>query len=161
MSWRIVENRAGLPNIGTISATQEVPLGTRVRAAHPTRGEGEFVYLKGVASTAAGDCVIFNQADGSTSRTLADVIGPVAFATAAIVADRFGWYQIYGLTEANTADTVLNNSHVYVTSTAGAIDDAVVNGDRIKNARFAGARTGAGKVDVRVWYPFSDDGAPA
>jgi hypothetical protein len=157
MSWTIIEHRAGMPAIGSVSAVQEVAIGTRVKADHPTRGQGEFIYLRGAASTAAGDCVTFNQLDGTTVRTLANAIGPVGFATAATVADRFGWYQIYGLVESNTANTVVDNANAFVTATAGAIDDAVVAGDRIKNVRFAGARTGAGKVDIEIWYPYCDD----
>jgi hypothetical protein len=159
MTWRIVENRAGLPNIGTVSATQDAPLGTRVRAVHETYGEGEFVYLKGVASTAFASWVTFAQDDHSTALLNVNPIGPVAVATAAIVADRFGWYQIYGKGVGLVAPNFADNGTIFAIATAGTVDDAGAGGDRIKNARGASAigTPAAGQAEMELWYPYADD----
>jgi len=50
---------------------------------------------------------------------------------------------------------------VYATATGGKVDDAVVAGDRIKNALFRAAGTGATTVLAQVWYPFMDDASAA
>ena len=55
-----VSNYAGAQPIANKEATQKHPLGTIVRGVDPTYGEGEFIYLKGVASTIAGSIVEYN-----------------------------------------------------------------------------------------------------
>src|SRR2546430_988888 len=47
-------------------ATQDIHLGRIVRAIDPTYGEGEFIYLLGVASTVVGSVVTW---DGATTGT--------------------------------------------------------------------------------------------
>jgi hypothetical protein len=51
------------------------------------------------------------------------------------VANQFGWYQISGSAVVK-AGTVAANASVYVTATAGTVDDAVVATDKIDGARF-------------------------
>ena len=68
------------------SSTKNVPLGTIIKAidkADTDYGVGEFIYLKGVASTAIGSAVVYNSDDYSTTLASANAIGPVAFAMAA------------------------------------------------------------------------------
>lgn len=87
----------GSQPIDATSTTQGLPLGTRVRAVDSSYGEGEFVYLKGVASTAAGDFVVFDAKAGTTTRAVAGTTktGSVAVAMSANVASQYGWYQIW------------------------------------------------------------------
>jgi hypothetical protein len=107
--------------------------------------------------------VTFEQDDHSTALLAANAIGPVAIATAATVANTFGWYQIYGKGVGLVAAGFADNGNVYATSTAGTADDAVVAGDRVKNARGASAigTPAAGQAEVEIWYPFMDDGLAA
>lgn len=121
--------------ISDTSTTIQVPLGTRVKAYDPTYGEGEFIYLKGLASTAIGETVIFDQYANTTTRAVAGSRGPAAIAMSANVANQYGWYQISGSAVVKAA-TVAANARPYVTATAGTIDDAVVAGDAIDGARF-------------------------
>lgn len=97
-TWNPVNPAAGIQAINTTDTTQNHPLGKTVRATHATLGEGEFIYLQGVASTIVGSCVIYNTASFLT--TLAPVGSnkpqPVAFSMSANVASQFGWYQIGG-----------------------------------------------------------------
>ena len=85
--------------IATNSTTQLHPLGKVVRAYDSTYGEGEFIYLKGVASTVVGSIVEYNtshQSGLSTTATSLLTPHPLAVAMSACVASEFGWYQISG-----------------------------------------------------------------
>ena len=61
MAYTITTPRLGIQAIAVTDTQQNHPLGTVVAAADPAFGEGEFVYLKGVASTAVNDVVVFDQ----------------------------------------------------------------------------------------------------
>jgi hypothetical protein len=94
---------------GDVDATQKHALGTVRVFKHPTYGDGEFIYLKGVTSTAAGDAVSYNTASWTTTRAAAGAGIPwtIAFATAAVDATtKFGWYQISGIAVGNKTKTV-------------------------------------------------------
>lgn len=135
MTFVSVETRSGVQQIADTSTTQAHALGTTVRAVDETYGEGEFVYLKGAASTVVGSVVIFDQRAGTTTLAVAGSRGPAAVAMSANVANQYGWYQVSGSAVAKAA-TVAANASPYVTATAGTIDDAVVSGDKIDGARF-------------------------
>ncbi len=135
MAYLITSDVIGAQPIANTETTQGHPLGMIVTAKDPTYGEGEFVYLKGVASTVVGDVVIYDQYAGTTTRAVAGSRGPAAVAMSANVASQYGWYQIDGAAVVK-AGTVAANGNVYVTATAGTVDDAVVSGDKIDGARF-------------------------
>lgn len=158
-TWVIINHEAGVQNITETSAVRNHPLGKRVRAVDvslTTPLEAEFIYLKGIGSTAVGSAVHYNLADGSTALAAANAVGPFAVAMSANVANQYGWYQIYGLASILTANDVADNAAVYGAG-SGTVDDAVVDGDMIHNAKFAAARTGAGLVNIEIYYPYSDD----
>ena len=163
MGWTLAENRLGPPLITAVETTASLPLGTRVKFMHETYGEGEFIYLRGVSSTAVGSWVTFNADDHSTALLAANAIGPVAVAMAPTVADRFGWYQIYGKAVGSVLSGFLDNANVYATGTAGSVDDTVVSGDRVKNAKGASAigTPSAGLAEFEIHYPVMDDGLAA
>ena len=144
----------GAPAITTVDTVQAFPLGTLVKAQDSVYGEGEFVYLKGVASTAAGNTVVYDTYAGTTTRTVAGSRGPVAIAQAATVASTFGWYQVKGSGPV-TAGTVLADGNVYMTATPGSIDDAVVSGDKIDGIRLktANGTPSAGLAVVQLDRP--------
>jgi hypothetical protein len=156
------------PLIGAqpIAVTETTPLhvlGQRVEAKDPSYGAGEFIYLKGVASTDVGSWVTFNQDDNSTALLAANAIGPVAVAMSANVANQYGWYQIYGKAVGKVATGYVDNALVYATATAGTVDDAVVAGDRVKCALGASAigTPSAGLAEFEIQNPFMDDGSAA
>ena len=130
MAFTITTALAGYQGIALTDTNQNHTLGTIVHATDPTYGGGEFVYLKGVASTAVGDVVIYDQYAGTTTRAVAGSRGPVAVAMSANVASQYGWYQISGSAVVKCG-TVAANAPLYVTATAGTVDDAVVSGDKI------------------------------
>lgn len=161
MTFAVVNPRVGVQPIAETSTVQNHPVGTRVQAQDPTYGVGEFVYLPGVASTVAGSWVTFEQDNGATTLLAANAIGPVAVAMSANVANQYGWYQIYGkCPSAAVLAGFADNANCYATATAGSVDDAVVAGDRVKNARGASAISG-GFAEMELWYPFMDDGLAA
>lgn len=142
VSWKISEARAGVPQIGSVGDSAAVPLGTIVRAFDATYGEGEFVYLKGVASTVPGSPVTW---DGTTYQTAlsaatANQARPVAFATAATVASTFGWYQIAGTAHAVKA-AVSVNPKVALYIGSASVTPAAASGKQVVGARTANAST--------------------
>jgi hypothetical protein len=152
--------------IDATSTTINHPLGKIIRASDKDTtnyGSGEFIYLKGVASTVVGSWVLYNPDDFSTSLLAANDIGSVAVAMSDCVASNFGWYQIKGKAVGKALTGFVDNANVYATSTAGSIDDAIVAGDRVKNAKGASAvgTPSTGLAEFEIDRPFMDDGLAA
>jgi hypothetical protein len=93
----------------------------------------EYIYMLGVASTVAGDAVIYTGAY-ATARAVANLKGPLAIAMGACVASTYGWYQISGLATGISLTAVVTQTPLYLTATAGQLDDAVVATDLVYNA---------------------------
>ncbi len=93
----------------------------------------EFIYLQGVASVAIGSWVTFDEAHLTTLAT-ANAQGRVAIAMAAIVANKYGWFQIYGSASGLALTGFVDNGKVYLTGTAGSVDDTDVAGDAVIGA---------------------------
>lgn len=164
MTYRITAPQfIGAPAITDTDTVAKVPVGTRIWANDETYGPGEFIYLKGVASTAVGSWVTYNQDDNTTTLLAANAIGPVAVAMSANVASQYGWYQIYGKAIGKALTGFLDDANVYATSTAGSVDDAVVAGDRVKNCKGASAvgTPSSGLAEFEIQYPVMDDGLAA
>jgi hypothetical protein len=163
MAFTPVESEIGLQPIADTDTTQNHRLGQVVRAHDASYGEGEFIYLQGVASTAVGSWVTYNEDDFSTTLLAANAIGQVAVAMSANVASSYGWYQIKGKAVGKCLTGYADNGLVYATATAGSIDDAVVAGDRVKKAIGASAigTPSAGLAEFEIDRPFADDGSAA
>ena len=133
-----------------VHAEKKFRLGTRVRDV----AGNEFIYLKGVASTAVGSWVFFDEAH-VTTLTVANSLGRVAVARAAVDATtKFGWYQIYGSVSALCLASFADNAKVWVTSTAGSVDDADVAVDLVDGAIGRSARdTTTGLATFELNYP--------
>lgn len=160
----------GTQGIHETDTVRRQPLGQEVQAYDPVYGEATFVYARGVASTVVGSVVLINQDDYSTALTVADQIGKIGVAMSANVANSFGWYQITGKAVAKVAAGFVDNANVYLTATAGVVDDAVVAGDRIKNCKGASAigtivdSNGVSitlAAELEIDRPFVDDGLAA
>jgi hypothetical protein len=157
MAYVLQDARIGMQGIADTSTTQNHPLGTIVRATDPTYGAAEFIYLTGVASTAVGSWVTYD-VDGASALLVASAVGPVAIAMSANVASQYGWYMIHGRHEAALAWASLplaSNVILYATASAGTVDDAVVSGDLIRNAKADTAKvTAVATVGVEIYRPF-------
>ena len=161
MAYAVSTPSLGFPKMTAVDDSAKVALGTRVQAVDPTYGVGEFIYLKGVANTALGSVVLLSPDDYSTSLAVANDKGKLACAMAATVADRYGWYQIYGKGVAKVLTGFVDNADCYLTATAGSVDDADVAGDFIRGVKGASAvgTPAAGLAEVELGYPEVQDGA--
>ena len=163
MAYIITDNVAGTQGIADTSTTQKHPLGTLVRAKDPTYGEGEFIYLSGVASTVLGSWVTVHEDGFTTTLLAANDIGRTAISMSINVASQWGWYQISGKAVGKALASYADNALVYATATAGSIDDAVVAGDRVKQAISASAvdTPSTGLAEFEMDRPFMDDATSA
>jgi len=140
------------------STTQLHPLGTRCKAVDrgtTDYGEGEFVYLKGVASTVRGSVVLVKD-DYSTSLVAARDKGALAVALAATVANEYGWYQILGKGVA-ACGTIAANAPLYIAAAGAIVDDAAVAGDQIIGMRSVTADDTSTAVVNMACHPATAD----
>lgn len=137
-----VSTLAGAQPIANNSTVQKHALGTIVRGTDPTYGEGEFIYLVGVASTVVGAWVIYNATTWQTAlgtTTNAENKGvPVAVAMSACVASEYGWYQISGnAVMKKTGVAVTPQVPIFISATAGRIKVLASSGQQILGAQTA------------------------
>lgn len=163
MAYVITDPIVGAQPIATTDTVQNHPLGTIVGAKDPTYGAGEFIYLAGLAATVVGSWVTYDQDGNTTALLAANAIGPVGVAMSANVASQYGWYQIGGKAVGKALAAFADNGLVFATATAGSIDDAVVAGDRVKNAKGASAvdTPSTGLAEFEIQRPFMDDATAA
>lgn len=144
MTYLVTDGRIGTQPIATTSTTQLHPLGTKVRAVDPTYGEGEFVYMLGVASTVVGSLVEYNATTYQTalSANTAAKVMPVAVAMSANLAAAYGWYQVSGLAVIKkTAVSVAPQVAIYQSATTGRVMPTSASGKQILGARSANLAT--------------------
>ena len=155
-----------IPTLTQVDSTALFKVGTR----YEDETGNVFVYLQGINSTARGVWVTYYiTSDGAAVTTLlaGNAIGLVAVALAAIVTDKFGWFQIAG-----------NNLYAKMTSggncaaaaaiyhqASGLVDDVKVTGDLIVGALCSvqeGELSGnpAGYGGVTLNYPSVNDVIP-
>lgn len=144
------------PGTGNLpSVVLEPQLGEVVTGWDPYLGGGEFIYLKGVASTAVGDVVSYNGYTGATTRWAgtANSGAPLAVAMAANTSSSsYGWYQIGGNAVINCGGTVAAGDIVNFNATA-TVKSAAVAGKQVLNAVAAsanGASYGSGASAVTL-----------
>lgn len=126
------------------------PVGTIARFYDSTGkyGVGEFIYLPGVASLAAGDMVNYMISAGVAAATDATVTRwagtattglPLAVATTAnILTTTFSWYQIEGAAVVNTSGTVAAGDRAFWQATA-TVSTTAVAGKQVLNMTAASA----------------------
>lgn len=158
MAFTIAEPIVGVQQIADTDTVQRHKLGEIMRAVDPVYGGGEFIYLKGVASTVVGSLVTYDQNAGTT--TLAPATGgngAVAVAMSANVANQYGWYQIQGVAAVKAPNAAVVGAQVFMlAATPGSVDDAAVAGEQVLNATFASS-TGtpsSGLALVQINRPF-------
>jgi hypothetical protein len=160
MTFQVTDTVAGTQQIADFQAAIETtpatilrhPLGTIVRAKDPTLGEGEFIYLKGVASTTVGSVVEYDTATFQTGlATVAlDIPTPFAVAMSACVANQYGWYQISGIATL-VKDSGVSLAPAIVIGAAAGIAIAAVTGLAINGAMVAAvASASATTLSVKV-----------
>jgi hypothetical protein len=82
----------------------------------------------------------------------------VAIAMSANVASQYGWYQIDGKAIGKCLTQFADNGRVYITATAGSVDDASVAGDVVWGANGASTTVvDSGVADFEIHRPFTAD----
>ena len=163
MTFKAVGPWVGMQGLDQTTTTQQHPLGSKVVAiddnpAASNKGEGEFIYLKGIASTVVGSLVDYDVMLGTTALSPATAgIGPVAVAMSANVANQYGWYQVRGSAAVKAPNAAVVGADVFMlAATPGSVDDAVVASEQILNAKFS-TTTGtpsSGLAVIQISYPF-------
>jgi hypothetical protein len=136
MAYQFTTPRLGAQAIATSSDTQKHHLGEIQQAVDSTFGNGEFIYLMGVASTVVGSIVNYDAAAFQTALDTAAVTGPsrpLAIAMSANGAGDYGWYQIAGMAVATKANTVSFADGAGLGSASG-LAVAVVTGTVLQGA---------------------------
>ena len=140
-----------------IDSTAKYPLGMRALDA----AGNEYIYLAGVASTVQYSPVVYDEAFATvladSQGTAPANAGPIAVAQAAIVANKYGWYMVRGKTYMVSGD-VADNGQIYLTTTAGTVDDADVAKALIIGA-WARGDDASGITLVQINYPMVHDAA--
>ncbi len=154
-----MSNLTGYPQVfeadtSTVDTTAKHQLGTR----SVDKDGNEFIYLQGVASTAAKLAVTYDEAY-ATTLLAANAVGAVAVAMAATVANTYGWYQVKGSATATAAGAVADNKALYIAG-SGKVDDAAVAGDYVVGMWSRGTAAADGDdLTVQLDYPKVSDGA--
>ncbi len=168
MTWKIINPYLGMPAINEVALLDKTgyvkppPLGTVVQAQHASYGMGEFVFLKGVQSTFPKSWVGFDPLDYGTNLLASNMRAPVAVAMATnsgtSAGSYGGWYQRGGLAIGNAGQSIADNGNVYASATNGTVDDGVVAGDLVVNAKAAASETSSlGYVFFELDRPYIED----
>lgn len=141
MAYTPTTPELGIQPIAVNSATQNHPLGTIITAVDPNYGTGEFIYLKGVASTVAGSVVTYGGVSGgfptyqtTLAPATANLAVPLAVALSANVAAQFGWYQISGMAVAATNGTLAAGPAPVYLAGSGQLSSTAVAGKQVSGA---------------------------
>lgn len=159
MAWKHSSGRLGMQPIADVSTVQNHPLGTIVTAHDPDYGEGEFIYLKGATGLRIRDWVTYNVDTFVCVALAANAIGPVGVTMSAIdAATDYGWVQISGKCIGGCKTAFADNARVWITASAGRVDDASVAGDLVNLARGASTTTtGTFVADFEIHRPYVND----
>jgi hypothetical protein len=142
----------GAQPIAQLESAAKHNVGQRVTAHDYAYGEIEAVYLPGVASVAAGDVVVFDEASGATVRAVSGKRGPLAVALADVVAGQYGWFAVLGSVPVNIGSNLPSVGPAYLSTTAGEITGLAAEGEKIDGATVV-AVPSAGFATVRLTRP--------
>lgn len=166
MAYTIIEPQSGLTPIAVIdvgvtfangSSASPTPPGKQgmvVRAQDPTYGDGEFILLKGVASTAVGSVVTYNTTSFTTALAPVgtNLPQPIAIAMSANTSSsQWGWYQISGVAVVKKTCTVSLAANAAVGVLTTGLIAGTGSGKEVQGALVAAvASATAGKTTVTV-----------
>lgn len=134
-----------------VDTSAQVPVGSR---AYDTSG-GEWIYIRGTASTSNGTWVVYDLASDRTELLgrAGAFYGPVAILGTAVTATEFGWAQIHGVNRSASTDTIAARVQLYVDGTVGRVDDADAAGSAVVGAISLSADA-SNVATVFITYPF-------
>ena len=141
-----------MPWYTDVDTTKKFRLGTRKQDV----AGNEYIYLKGVASNASGEWLVWDE-DFAATRLIADEVGPVGVSMAAFDATtEYGWAQVYGKNTVAKTDTVAADKALFIDGTTGRADDADVAGDHILGA-YSMTADATNVTTVYLNYPQVED----
>lgn len=162
--WKHRTPTIGMQPISEVSTTQQHELGLILQAEDRgtnRNGVGEFIYVKGVGSGATGAWVGINADDGSTTLAVANGYYPLVgiMMSDLDATTDYGWAQITGKAVGKCLAAFADNGKVYLTATAGSVDDAAVAGDLVHRANGASAidAPATGMAEFELSRPHTDD----
>lgn len=136
-----VDYQLGIQPIGVSSTTKNHDLGSIVRARDPVYGQGEFIYLLGVAATVVGSVVTWGGATTGTptyqtalAPATANLAQPLAVAMSANLAAAYGWYQISGQAVVATNGTLAAGPGPVYLVGSGQVTSAATAGKQVTGA---------------------------
>ena len=130
MAYVIVDPILGAQPISETSTTKKHPLGTVVRAADDTFGEGDFIYVQVSNSCAAFDAIAIKATYKAAPLTVTNGQTAVetGFVQVAIGAkDSYVWAQKNGRPVIRLAASCEKDVKLYATATGGVLDDATTS----------------------------------
>jgi hypothetical protein len=139
-----------------VSTTQKHVLGERCIEKDANGVTNEYIYLKGVASTAIGSAVNFYPLTFVTAlltKAETDKLYPVAVAMAATVANTYGWYQIKGVASIALLVNCAKEVALYTSATAGSIDDDSTTQTKLNRTVALATITTAAVTKCWIDYP--------
>jgi hypothetical protein len=152
---KLVGHPAKVGKPGEIHTTQVNALGLEAKD-----GDGNtWKYLQGIAAVAEGVWVTYSAAYVAKILTANDV-GPVAVASAAILASQFGWFMVDGDYTTASSDTVAAANGLFIDATPGRVDDDSVAGDFVNGAIARGADA-TNVLAVHLSRPYVTNTVPA
>ena len=164
MAYIPVTPLLGTQSIAVSSTVKNHDLGHIITARDPVYGEGEFIYLLGVASTAVGAVVTFGGQSSGTptyqtalAPATANLAQPLAVAMSANVASQYGWYQITGNAVAQTNGTLATGPAPVYLAGSGQVTSTQANGKQVVNAQnvTATGTPATGQAVVYINRPFA------
>lgn len=167
MAYQMVEDFIGFPALADVSTVQKVPLGTVARIMDNSEAApqhaGEAIYLKASgAGIIKGSMVDYDThlATAVLSPATAGT-GPVAVSFNTVPSGSFSWFQIQGRAAVAAPNAMVPGAEVWsLAATPGSVDDAVVAGEQILNAKVS-TTTGtpaAGLAYIEIERPFHQGG---
>ncbi len=159
MAYAPAESMVGITPIGQVDLIARHPPGSIRRFADGVLGEGEFIYLPGVAGNFVGAGVSYDLG-----------LGTVALLPAGSNPDRpiavsmetnanplaWSWYQIGGLAAISSTGTIVDGDLLYATSSNGVLSNVQANGNQVQSASWSGANGAApgGLTYASIARPF-------
>lgn len=128
-----------------------------------TKEGNEYIYLPGVASVAKYDAVTFvtvaaGLSYGSVTRLpTTGGKGLVGVAQAAIVTNKYGWFQTKGVGWVKTGITCTAGLPLYASGTVALVGTTAVSGDLIAGAFCIGTGAASGTCTALLNNPFCTD----
>lgn len=156
MTWQIISEAVVPQLIDEQSTTQKMPVGAIRRAvdqqATNNQGEGEFIYLQGVAGLTVGELVTYNPSTGATARQAGTprTGAPLAVSMSALTTG-WGWFQIGGIALIKKQASSFNlNLAIYLSTTTGRVSPNSSSGRQLMGARGANTATVSAAVSTML-----------